>query len=201
MKKERVAAFTDAVLAIIMTILVLELEKPTTLTVSAFWELRYSFFSYALSFFWLGSMWINIHNEWDNIEAVNAKTLWVTLILLFSCSVIPYATDLVSHGFDNKLAQGFYGLFVMLVTLSNIWLSRVLEHGNGGSKMPADLMKKRRRLLWIDVGVKLIGFVTAMTVYPPAMMFSVILAAAFLMISIRVLRLDWSDVKGKEGSA
>ena len=50
MKKDRVAAFTDAVLAIIMTILVLELKKPSSLTMSALWELRYSFFSYTLSF-------------------------------------------------------------------------------------------------------------------------------------------------------
>ena len=54
MKKDRVAAFTDAVLAIIMTILVLELKKPSSLTVEALWDLRYSFFSYTLSF--LGSV-------------------------------------------------------------------------------------------------------------------------------------------------
>jgi len=104
MKKDRVAAFTDAVLAIIMTILVLELQKPSTLTLSAFWELRHSFFSYALSFFWLGSMWINIHNEWESVEKINAKTLWVTLILLFFCSLIPYATDLVSNDFNSWIA-------------------------------------------------------------------------------------------------
>lgn len=51
MKKYRVAAFTDAVLAIIMTILVLELEKPSAPTLSELWELRHSFFSYTLSFF------------------------------------------------------------------------------------------------------------------------------------------------------
>ena len=198
MKKDRVAAFTDAVLAIIMTILVLELEKPSELTLSAFWELRYSFFAYTLSFFWLGSMWINIHNEWESIDAVSPKSLWVTMILLFSCSVIPYATDLVSHGFDNRLSQGFYGVFVMLVTFSNIWLSRTLESGSGSGKMPAALMRKRRALLWIDIAIKIVGFAIALTVYPPAMMYSVILAAAFLMISIRVLRLDWSDVN-KDG--
>ncbi|MBE7060064.1 MAG: DUF1211 domain-containing protein [Ruminococcaceae bacterium] len=194
MKKDRVAAFTDAVLAIIMTILVLELEKPTSPTFADLWELRYSFFSYTLSFFWLGSMWVNIHNEWETIEKINAKTLWVTLILLFFCSMIPYATDLVSRDFNNGVTQGFYGVFVMLVTLSNVWLSKVLEHGNDCSKISADILKKRRTLLWIDIAIKVVGAVIAMTVYPPAMMFSVILAAAFLMISIRKMRLDWSDV-------
>lgn len=194
MKKDRVAAFTDAVLAIIMTILVLELEKPSVPTLAALWELRYSFFSYTLSFFWLGSMWVNIHNEWETIEKINAKTLWVTLILLFFCSVIPYATDFVSRDFGSKVAQGFYGVFVMLVTFSNIWLSKVLEHGKDCSQMSADMLKKRRTLLWIDIGIKAVGAVIAMTVYPPAMMYSVIIAAAFLMLSIRKMKLDWSDV-------
>lgn len=51
MGKERIAAFTDAVLAIIMTILILELEKPNPLSVAGLWALRENFFSYALSFF------------------------------------------------------------------------------------------------------------------------------------------------------
>ncbi|MBQ7266529.1 MAG: DUF1211 domain-containing protein [Firmicutes bacterium] len=196
MKKERVAAFTDAVLAIIMTILVLELEKPTAPTISALWELRYSFFSYALSFFWLGSMWINIHNEWESIEKISAKTLWVTLILLFFCSVIPYATDLVSKDFNNSVTQGFYGIFVILVTLSNIWLSKTLDKADGD--IPKDIMVKRRRLLWIDIAIKVVGFMLSVIVYPPAMMYSVIIAAAFLMTSIVKMKLDWSDVEQKE---
>lgn len=83
MKKDRVAAFTDAVLAIIMTILVLELEKPTTINLSSFWELRHSFFSYTLSFFWLGSMWVNIHNEWQGIEKINSKAFGLHLFYYF----------------------------------------------------------------------------------------------------------------------
>lgn len=58
MRKERLIAFTDAVLAIIMTILVLELEKPSVPTLEQFWALRHNFFAYFLSFFWLGSLWM-----------------------------------------------------------------------------------------------------------------------------------------------
>lgn len=110
MKKDRVAGFTDAVLANIMTILVLELEKPFTINLRTFWELRHSFLSYTLSFFWLGSMWVNFH---------------------------------------NKVAQGFYGLFVLGVTLSNVWLSHVIESSNDNAQLPVEIMKKRRQLLVI----------------------------------------------------
>ena len=136
-------------------------------------------------------MWVNIHNEWEQIEKINAKTLWVTLVLLFFCSVIPYATDLVSGDFNNRVTQGFYGIFVMLVTLSNIWLSKTLDKAD--SDLPQEVMAKRRRLLWIDIAIKVVGLVISVTVYAPAMMYSVIIAAAFLMISIHKMKLDWSD--------
>lgn len=75
MKKERLIAFTDAVLAIIMTILVLELEKPDAPTLEAFWELRQNFFAYFLSFFWLGSLWIAPNNLWEKVENISASVI------------------------------------------------------------------------------------------------------------------------------
>lgn len=57
MSKERLGAFMDAVIAIVMTILVLELEKPAKPTLEAFWNLRINFAAYALSFLWLAAMW------------------------------------------------------------------------------------------------------------------------------------------------
>lgn len=190
MKKERLAAFTDAVLAIIMTILVLELERPSAPTLSALWELRHGFFSYTLSFFWLGSMWISIHNEWETIEKVTTKILWVNMLLLFFTSIIPYATDLVSKNFNNSVAQGFYGIFVIFVTLANIWLSKVLEDEHKHETESAEMISKRRRILWFDILIKIAGLIIAVTIYPPAMMYSVILAAAFFTIGRVKLKLN-----------
>ena len=64
MDKDRLIAFTDAILAIIMTILVLELKEPETLSLQGLWALKGSYYAYTLSFFWLGTMWIGLHNEW-----------------------------------------------------------------------------------------------------------------------------------------
>lgn len=58
MSKERLAAFADAILALIMTMLVLALDAPKEPTLEGFWDLHMSCFSYALSFFWLGSLWM-----------------------------------------------------------------------------------------------------------------------------------------------
>ena len=83
MSKERLTAFTDAILAIIMTILVLELEKPETADWASFWALRSHFFSYTISFFWLGAMWVNMHNLWHGIKKIDNKVIWWSIIMLF----------------------------------------------------------------------------------------------------------------------
>lgn len=92
MNKERLATFIDAVLAIVITILVLELRKPDPISLNGFLALRENFFAYALSFFWLGAMWVNLHNEWYRIKRINTKTIWAAMLILFfhlSCHMQP----------------------------------------------------------------------------------------------------------------
>ena len=96
MSKERLVAFTDAVIAIIITILILELEKPTSLTWGAVWDLRMNLFAYTITFFWIGTMWVNMHRAWDNITRINNKLVWISLLLLFFSSFFPYTTSIVA---------------------------------------------------------------------------------------------------------
>lgn len=105
MSKERLVTFTDAVLAIIMTILVLELEKPSVLSWEGIWELRMNFFAYTISFFWLGTMWVNMHRTWDHVEKINNRLVWISILLLFFSSLFPYTTTLVASNFDSAVAQ------------------------------------------------------------------------------------------------
>lgn len=105
MNKERTTAFTDAILAIIMTILVLELQEPKTLNWAGIWALRESYFSYAISFFWLGTMWIGIHNEWQHIEKISGVTLWANLVMLFWASLFPYTTKILVQILIIKLPK------------------------------------------------------------------------------------------------
>ncbi|PRO77489.1 hypothetical protein C6Y10_15895, partial [Lactiplantibacillus pentosus] len=71
----------DAVLAIIMTILVLELEKPAQVTLAGLWALRANFFAYTLSFFWLGLMWTTHHNNWHLVKKVTNHTVMYSLLM------------------------------------------------------------------------------------------------------------------------
>ncbi|MGI6230176.1 MAG: TMEM175 family protein [Tractidigestivibacter sp.] len=186
MPKERPAAFMDAVLAIVMTILVLDLPRPTVMSVAGFWELRHDFFAYALSFFWLGSMWVNMHNEWDGVEVVDTSVLWRMVLLLFCSSLIPYATGVVSDAMYSAVAQAFYGICVIALTLANVWLSRALASANADESPDViNRMERRQSALLLDCAIKVAGLALAVFVWPPAMMVSVLVAAAFITVVVR----------------
>ena len=118
MSKERVVAFTDAVLAIIMTILVVDLDKPDPLTWSGFGKLWPQFLAYAFSFFWLGSMWVHLHIEWSGVKLVDQPVLWTSITLLFFCSLIPYSTSLVA---GNVLSWDLAIKIVGIMITLTIW--------------------------------------------------------------------------------
>lgn len=190
MNKERLTTFVDAVLAIIMTILVLELKKPAPVSLIGFLALKENFFAYTLSFFWLGTMWINLHNGWYRIKKINGQTIWATLAMLFFSSLFPYATSIVAENFNNVVAQSFYGIIVILITLTNLLSYQVLTNYNKSDPLILKQMKEKKRWLILDIVIKVVGLVLTMTVFPPAMMYAVLLTLIVLVIpnQIRHLR-------------
>ena len=173
MNKERLAAFMDAVLAIIMTILILELKKPETATLKALWNLRVDFFAYTLSFFWLGTMWVNLHNEWHKIKYITPLIVWVNVVLLFFSSFFPYVTSFVTSYYNSSVAQGFYGVIVLAVTFCNTISGHLIGKANRNNEKSQESLKIRMRWLSIDTIIKIIGLIISCTFYPPAMMISV----------------------------
>lgn len=177
MEKERLGAFIDAVLAIVMTILVLELEKPKTFDVQGLWELRTNFLAYAISFFWLGAMWANIHAASHLIQ----KTVWATIVMLFFSSLFPYTTQLIATHFTNGTMQAFYGVIVLLITFSVLWYYRTLEEVNDGAEMYGLNADRQKWLIW-DIGIKILGLILSLTIFPAGVGISVLVTLLFIVI-------------------
>jgi len=179
LNKERLAAFTDAVLAIIMTILVLELEKPERISWQGLWDLRVNYFAYALSFFWLGMMWFSHHNAWNQIKKINNSTVFYSLLMLFFASLFPYTTSIVAQNYNNSTAQVLYGIIVLLVSFSNMAISHSLNVANGKKvfKLLYDVSTKN---VLIDLTIKTVGLILSMTVFAPAMLYAILLGLIFL---------------------
>ena len=182
MEKDRLAGFMDAMLPIIMTFLVLELEIPEAATWGGIWNLRNNYFSYALSFFWLGTMWVTLHNEWHYVEKISKAVVWESLILLFFSSLLPYSTSFVYTHFNNITAQLFYGIVVMAVTVCNMCMNVSLEKVNLNNEILKQTVQNTRKRLILDLGIKIFGIAIAVVCYPPAVMISVLLTIVLFMV-------------------
>ena len=118
MDKGRLVAFTDAVIAIVITILVLDLELPAAPTMEALWEVREGFFAYAVSFFWIGATWINLHNQWHRARRITTRVVWHSVPMLFFISLIPYVTHFAGSNLMSMFALGVYWIVSLLTTIN-----------------------------------------------------------------------------------
>src|ERR1700747_1731103 len=114
MTTSRLEAFSDGVIAIIVTIMVLDLHAPMQPTLPALLKVAPSFISYALSFLVVGIMWVNHHHLIHVVHRVTAGLLWSNLNLLFWMSLVPFVTDFLAKNFRQPLAVALYGFDLFL---------------------------------------------------------------------------------------
>ena len=138
MGKGRLEAFSDGVIAIIITIMVLELKVPHGTELSSLRPLWPVFFSYLLSFVYLGIYWNNHHHMLQVTQRVSGNVLWANLHLLFWLSVLPFATAWMGENHFAKVPTALYG-FVMLMAAVAYWvLLRAILAAQGPHSVLAD---------------------------------------------------------------
>jgi len=126
MSKNRMEAFSDGVLAIIITIMVLELTVPHGEDLAALRPLLPVFLSYVLSFVFLGIYWNNHHHLFQVVENVNGPVLWANLHLLFWLSLIPFVTGWMGENNFAALPVALYGVVFLFAGIAYFILTRSL---------------------------------------------------------------------------
>jgi uncharacterized membrane protein len=131
MGKGRLEAFSDGVLAIIITIMVLEMKVPHGAELSALWPLLPVFLSYLLSFVYLGIYWNNHHHMLHATQRVNGAILWANLHLLFWLSLVPFVTGWMGENHFAPAPTSLYGVVLLMAAIAYWILQRaiVAEHG------------------------------------------------------------------------
>src|SRR5882724_1325175 len=114
MEKGRLEAFSDGVVAIIITIMVLELKVPHGADFAALRPLLPIFLSYVLSFIYVGIYWNNHHHLFQAAARVNGTILWANLHMLFWLSLIPFVTGWVGENHFNAVPTALYGAVLFL---------------------------------------------------------------------------------------
>jgi uncharacterized membrane protein len=142
MEKNRLEAFSDGVLAIIITIMVLELKVPHGSDLAAIKPLLPVFLSYVLSFIYVGIYWNNHHHLLKACRKVNGGILWANLHLLFWLSLFPFVTGWMGENHFTPLPTALYGLVLLLAAIAySILQGRIVAGQGGDSKLAASLGK------------------------------------------------------------
>jgi uncharacterized membrane protein len=135
MGKDRLAAFSDGVIAIIITIMVLELKVPHGADWAALTGVWPAFVSYVLSFIYLAIYWNNHHHLIHTVERVDGLILWANSDLLFWLSLIPVSTAWMGDNFLSPLPTAVYGAVLLMPAIAYYLLQLAIIHkqGRGGA--------------------------------------------------------------------
>jgi uncharacterized membrane protein len=145
MHKARLEAFSDGVLAIIITIMVLELRIPHGQDLAALRPLLPIFFSYVLSFVYIGIYWNNHHHMFQAAKRVSGGVLWANLHLLFWLSLLPFVTGWMGENSFGPMPTALYGFVLLMAGIAYWILARTIIAIEGEESILAKAIGKDRK--------------------------------------------------------
>ena len=187
MNKGRLEAFSDGVIAIIITIMVLELKIPHGADLAALKPMLPPFLGYVLSFIYVGIYWNNHHHLLHTCERVNGSILWANLHLLFWLSLFPVTTAWIGENHLAAQPSALYGAVLLMAAVA-YWM---LQAAIIGSQGPDSLLKKAVRGDWkgkVSQVLYLIGIMAAFRAAWMAQVFYLLAALLWLVPDRRIER-------------
>jgi uncharacterized membrane protein len=187
MGKGRLEAFSDGVIAIIITIMVLELKVPHATSLDALLPLAPVFMSYALSFVYVGIYWNNHHHMLHAAKSIDGRILWANLHLLFWLSLIPFASGWMGENHFETLPVALYGVVLLLAGLAYYLLARALiAHHGRDSTLAIAIGRDRKGLMslllyGVAIATSFFSALLALGIY-------VLVAAIWLIPDSRIAR-------------
>ncbi|WP_309642285.1 TMEM175 family protein [Flavobacterium sp.] len=135
MNKTRLEAFSDGVLAIILTIMVLEIKVPAGADFDTLQKVLPVFGSYILSFIYIGIYWTNHHHMLQSMNKVNGKILWANLHLLFWLSLVPVAKGWIGENHFAKVPMALYGFILLMAGTAYYILQNIIVKSQGENSL------------------------------------------------------------------
>ena len=188
MNKNRLEAFSDGVLAIIITIMVLELKVPHGVELDALRPLFPVFLSYVLSYAYIGIYWNNHHHMLHTIHKVTGGILWANLHLLFWLSLFPFATGWMGENHFARMPSAAYGLVLLMAAIAYWILQTVIIRAQGENS----LLKKAVGTDWkgkLSPTLYMCGILASLWAPEIAQTIYVLVALAWLIPDRRIERL------------
>jgi uncharacterized membrane protein len=187
MGKGRVEAFSDGVLAVIITIMVLELHPPHGVELSALLELLPTFLTYVLSFIFIGIYWNNHHHMFHAVDQIDGGVMWANSDLLFWLSLVPFGTSWMDESKFATMTVAVYGFILLMCGVAYYILERRLVGLHG----PDTALKQALGSDWkanISPVLYIVGIVSAFISPWIACGFYVLVALMWLIPDPRIER-------------
>ena len=134
METNRFETFFDAIIAIVITVLVLKIPQPASPTLSAFLELRTMYLAYLISFLILYNLWYANHNLFQLVETIDNLTLWIYGMMTFVISLIPYFTIWLANNVNSIAAETMFGVLFITTHILNTLATRAVYKSNPYNK-------------------------------------------------------------------
>ena len=164
----RFETFIDAILAIMMTVMVLKIPQPETMTFAGIWDLKVMYFTYAVSFIVIFSIWDHHRKLFNLVEEINNSVIWIYSILIFIITLIPYFTAWVAHEPYSLVPELMFGLMFFLVNIIYVLSTEAaIKHDVHNEDINGITFEK---LLVLNVSLFVIGCVIAFMGYPLAVL-------------------------------
>jgi uncharacterized membrane protein len=181
MKTTRLEAFSDGVIAIILTIMVLELHAPHTLDRAAWLHLWPTLLSYVLSFLLVAIYWVNHHHLLHLAKQVDGHTLWANINLLFWMSLVPWATACLGGSHFSPAATALYSGLTFVCAASFYWLRFTIfkHHRQDPALMKLHHAMRQKNL--IALGIYLAAFALAWYWVPASLALVVLPALMYFL--------------------
>lgn len=152
MSKSRMEAFSDGVIAVIITIMVLEMKSPHGTSLTALWPVVPVFLTYVLSFVYVGIYWNNHHHLLHAVQHVEGGILWANLHLLFWLSLIPFATAWMGENHFAPWPVALYGVVLLFAGAAFVVLTKkLISHHGKDSKLAASIGNDKKGKLSVAI--------------------------------------------------
>ena len=181
METERFEALVDAILAIIITIIVLEIPMASNGSWEALFNLRYEFIIYIISFIVCFNFWNFNNNLFSVVYKINSKVIWTMGITLFVFSLLPYMTTFVAENFYNFFSQFIYRFCFIITSILTKLISKLLKDSDPGN-VALILSLEKDYVLVINIVLVIIGMIIGYLAYPPAITLCCLLSIISLWI-------------------
>lgn len=190
METTRFETFFDAILAIIITILVIKIPQPAAPTIAAILELKTTYIAYLISFLTLYNLWHANHELFQIIDTIENSAVWIYGAMIFVISLIPYFTLWIANNINSITAETMFGLiFIITHILNRLGIKEIYKSNKYNKKL--NKIGFNRHMQSMPLIILAIGFILTYTIFKPGIYISCLISVV-LWIVIDIKKRDYN---------